>query len=85
MYADINESQIKRKVIEIIRVFRSLGLVTDSNVIINELNKSDNDVYDISEEYNYKTMYMNDKSEKGIFIISLDKNLRPINVKITPK
>jgi hypothetical protein len=69
MYADINESQIKRKVIEIIRVFRSLGLVTDSNVIINELNKSDNDVYDISEEYNYKTMYMNDKSEKGIFII----------------
>ncbi len=85
MYATIDEGQIKRKIIEIIKVFRSLGLITDSDVIINELNKSINDVYEVSGEYNYKTMYKNDKSEKGVFTISIDKNLKPIKVKITPE
>jgi hypothetical protein len=80
----IDESQIKRKIIDIIRTFRSLGFMTDSDVTINELEEEAN-IYRVLGEYNFKNSFSNNqKNEKGSFEISLDSTLKPKKVKITP-
>lgn len=55
LYSD-KEIEIKRKIINIIKTFRSLGLLTDSDITITELTKTTNQ-YDVTGEYNYKTMF----------------------------
>jgi hypothetical protein len=83
IYPD-KENEIKRKVINIIKIFRSLGLLSDSDIRITGLEKSNNQ-YDISGEYKYKPMYRDDINEEGTFNISLNENtLDPVKVKITP-
>jgi hypothetical protein len=55
LYSD-KEIEIKRKIINIIKTFRSLRLLTDSDITITELTKTTNQ-YDVTGEYNYKTMF----------------------------
>lgn len=80
---DFNETEIKRKIINILRTFRSIGLISDSDVRINELEEKDG-IFEIKGEYQYRSMHINDIGERGTFNISLDKNMRPKNFKITP-
>jgi hypothetical protein len=80
---NFSETDIKRKIINILRTFRSLGLVSDSDVKINELEEKDG-VFVIKGEYSYRSMHLNDTGERGTFSISLDKNMQPKNFKITP-
>lgn len=82
MYSTFSENNIKNKVIEIIRTFRSINFLTTSDVKINELKEILNS-YEISGEYIHKALYTNDTSEQGSFVIVLDKNLQPKNVRIT--
>jgi hypothetical protein len=81
--SDFNEQNIKRKVIDIVRTFRSLGLVTDSDVRINELNQREN-LYEVIGEYKYSKMFNEDILESGSFSITLDEKLQPKKVKIEP-
>lgn len=84
MYSNIDESRIKRKVIDIVRTFRSFGFLSDSDVTIHELEEK-NKLYIVSGEYSYRQMFTEvNKLEKGSFIISLDSNLVPKKVKIIP-
>jgi hypothetical protein len=87
MYSTFSESNIKSKIIEIIRTFRSLAFLTTSEVKINELNelKEINNSYEIHGEYTHRALYNTDTSETGTFVIVLDKNLQPKNVKINPQ
>ena len=87
MYSTFSESSIKSKIIEIIRTFRSLAFLTTSDVKINELNelKESSNSYEIHGEYTHRALYTNDTNETGTFVIVLDKNLQPKNVKITPQ
>jgi len=80
---NFSEIEIKRKIINILRTFRSLGLVSDSDVRINELEEKDG-IFEIKGEYQYRPMHLNDIGERGTFNISLDKNMQPKNFKITP-
>jgi hypothetical protein len=80
---NFSETEIKRKIINILRTFRSLGLVTDSDVRINELEEKDG-IFVIKGEYQYRSMHLNDIGERGTFNISLDKNMQPKSFKITP-
>jgi hypothetical protein len=78
------EIEIKRKIINILKIFRSLGILGDSDVKINSLEK-ENDYFKIIAEYQYKNLFDKFSFEDGIFDISLSEStLRPTNVKITP-
>ena len=81
----LDDYRLKQKVISLIRTFRSLGLVSDSDVRINNLQKKEN-TYEIKGEYRYKPIMATDVSEQGTFSITLDESaLSPVNVEITPK
>jgi hypothetical protein len=78
------EIEIKRKIINILKPFRSPGILGDSDVKINSLEK-ENDYFKIAGEYQYKNLFDKFSFEDGTFDISLsESNLQPTNVRITP-
>ncbi len=79
--SEFNEHSIKQKVISVLRTFGSLGLLSDSDVKIIEL-QSNNNNYEISGEYKYSKMYYTDRTEKGTFNIILDQKLNVVKYKI---
>ncbi|MEM3160251.1 MAG: hypothetical protein QXJ74_05665 [Nitrososphaera sp.] len=79
------ESQIKQKVVNIIRTFRGI-YVTDNDVRINDLKRSATKDYIIVGDYQYKATFGGLVIEKGTFDITLDsQNLEPLAYKIVPK
>jgi hypothetical protein len=60
-----------------------LGMVTDSDVKIDEMQEKD-EIFEIKGEYRYRPMYQNDSAEQGTFTIALDRKLQPKNIKIIP-
>ena len=79
------EAQIKQKVANLIRTFRTI-YITDNDVRINELKRNAAKEYVINGEYEYKATFRGDIIEKGTFEITLDsQNLDPLAYKITPR
>ncbi|MBA3751150.1 MAG: hypothetical protein H0X03_09740 [Nitrosopumilus sp.] len=79
------EYQIKRKIVNIVKTFRSLGVLNDSDVQINSFENLQ-DGYKISGEYQYNHIFKGNIIEEGTFEITIDKDLtEPKNIKITPK
>ena len=84
MIGQDREIEIKRKIINILKIFRSLGILGDSDVKINSLEK-ENDYFKIICEYQYKNLFDKFSFEDKTFDISLSEStLEPTNVKITP-
>ena len=84
MIGQDREIEIKRKIINILKTFRSLGILSDSDVKINSLEK-ENDYFKITCEYQYRNLFDKFSFDDGTFDISVSEStLQPTNVKITP-
>ncbi len=66
------ENEINRKIINIVKVFRSPGVSTQSDIRINSLEKIDGNFY-IIEEYQYTNLFNRIIFEKGVSEIILKK------------
>ena len=73
MIGQDREIEIKRKIINILKKFRSLGILGDSDVKINSLEK-ENDYFEIIGEYQYKNLLDKFSFEDGTFDISLSES-----------
>jgi len=67
------EIEIKRKIINTLKTFRSIGILGDSDVKINGLDE-ENDYLKITGEYQYKNLFDKFSFEDGTFDISLSES-----------
>jgi hypothetical protein len=78
------ENETNRKIINIVKVFRSPDVSTQSDIRINNLEKIDGNFYMI-DEYQSNNLFNRIIFEKGVSEIVLNKNSGPMNGKIDPK
>jgi hypothetical protein len=79
------ESQIKQKIVNILKEFRNLVSISPYNVTINELERS-LDKYIIKGKYRYDRVFAREAVEEGTFEITLSTfDLEPIKTLINPK
>ena len=84
MIGQDREIEIKRKIINTLKTFRSIGILGDSDLKINSLEKED-DYFNKTGEHQYKNLFNKFSFEDGTFDISLSgSTLQPTNVRITP-
>ena len=84
MIGQDREIKIKRKIINTLKTFRSIGILGDSDVKINGLDE-ENDYLKITGEYQYKNLFDKFSLEDWTFDISLSEStIHPTNANITP-
>lgn len=78
------EQQIKGKIVSIIKTYRSLSFLANSEVKINDL-ADDGANYVVRGDYDYTNIF-GQAIEKGSFEITLRKpDLTQVNTKVTPQ
>lgn len=79
---DTEVERIKEAVVTIIKSYRSLYLLTDRDVKINEMERREGEIL-VKGEYSYSSTLL-ERSEDGTFEIILDNQLKPVKVTINP-
>jgi hypothetical protein len=84
LYYNDRTAQIKQKVMNVIKNFRAFNLMTDSEVKIKSLHKSDNN-FIVAGDYQYAQPFLGEIKEKGTFKITLDEKLELVESDIDPQ